>query len=142
MSFASDIEKWVKKADLKMDQAVRGVRHQVVVEVIKKFPVDTGQARGSVFAKLGSPGDSPKILDGNEASALARAQPAINGKIDTIFYFTSNLPYIGLLENGGYSQGKYSTSKTTARGYSSQAPHGMFKISAIQIRRKIRKIVK
>lgn len=143
IGFSADIEAWIEKAGLETDKAIRALRLDMVQKVIKIMPVDTGQARGSLIARIGSPGNSPKkIKDKTGAKALSKAMAAINAPSANIFYFTSNIPYIGKLENGGYSQGKYSTKKTTASGYSSQAPYGMFKISALQLRQGLKDFTK
>jgi hypothetical protein len=128
MSFANDIKRWSEKAGKTIDQAVRAVRLQAVELVIEKMPVDTGQARGSVIASIGSPANSPKILDktGTTTAAAARAQGAINAPSNNVFYFTSNLPYVKELEDGS----------------SRQAPQGMFKVSAIQLTESIKQVVK
>ena len=144
MSFANDIKLWSEKAGKTMDQAVRAVRLQAVELVIEKMPVDTGQARGSVIASIGSPANSPRILDktGTTTAAAARAQGAINAPSNNVFYFTSNLPYIWTLENGGFGRGLGATNKTTRDGFSVQAPNGMFKISAIELQQTIKQVVK
>ena len=128
MSFAADIRKLAAKTEQRLDQVVRAVRLDAVTLVIEKMPVDTGQARGSVIASIGSPASSPKILDktNDTAAAIARAQGSINAPTDNIFYVTSNIPYMKFLENGS----------------SQQAPLGMFKISAIQLQNAIRKKIK
>ena len=142
MSFAADIAKWADKAEISMDQAVRAVRLQAVDIVTEKMPVDTGQARGSLIAAIGSPKSSPDIKDKTTTGAAARAQGAINAPSDNIFYYTSNIPYIWVLENGGYGRGPGATNKTTRDGFSIQAPNGMFKISAIQLRQGVKDAIK
>ena len=127
MSFLGDLNRWADLTERSIDEVVRGVRLQAVELVIEKMPVKTGQAKGSVVAAIGNPYPSPTILDnssGNNA-AVARAIPAINSPSNNIFYFTTTLDYVQKLENGS----------------SRQAPRGMFKISAIQLRRAIRQII-
>ena len=128
MSFVSDINRFAALTGQSIDQAVRNTRLEAVKLVIEKMPVDTGQARGSVIAAIGSPADSPTILDntGGTSAAVARAQGAINAPSNNIFYFTTNLPYVKYLEDGPRSN---------------QAPQGMFKISAIQLQEGIRTII-
>lgn len=142
MSFAADIAKWADKAGLSMGQTVRAIRLQAVEIVTDKMPVDTGQARGSLVASIGSPKQSPVIKDKSTGGAVGRAQGAINAPSDNIFYYTSNLPYIWALEHGGYGRGPGATNKTTRDGFSVQAPNGMFKISAIQLRQGVKDAIK
>lgn len=142
MSFAADIAKWADKVDATMDEAVRAVRHEAVVVVTDKMPVDTGQARGSLIASIGSPASSPEIDDKSGAGAIGRAQSAINAPADNIFYYTSNLPYIWTLEYGGFGRGPGKTSKTTSTGFSSQAPSGVFRVSAIKLRQNVQEKIR
>jgi hypothetical protein len=127
VSFASDIARFAEQTGQTMDQVTRNVRLEGVKQVIRNTPVDTGQAKGSIIAAIGSPASSPNILDrtAGEGAAISRAMAAINGPSNKVFYFTSNLPYIKYLENGS----------------SQQAPAGMFKIAAIRLRESIREAV-
>ena len=95
------------------------------------MPVDTGQAKGSVQAAIGTPAggegtkdDSPR---GRTQEAIERAQGPISAPSSNIFYFTTNLPYVKYLEDGPRSD---------------QAPQGMFKISAIQLKEHIRETIR
>jgi hypothetical protein len=127
MSFVGDINRFATLTGQSIDQAVRNTRQEAVRLVMFDFPVKTGQARGSVIAAIGAPADSPTIFDNTSgtSAAIARAQGAINAPSNNIFYFTTNLPYVKYLEDGS----------------STQAPSGMFKISAIQLREGIRTII-
>ena len=141
MSFLSDIQRFADATESTIDQSVRAIRLQAVELVIEKMPVDTGQARGSVQAAIGSPASGSSVIDNSSgtSAAVARAQGSINAPSNNIFYFTTNLPYVKYLENGGI---RGSGPKITTSGYSTQAPQGMFKISAIQLKEHIREIIR
>jgi hypothetical protein len=129
MSFVNDLNRWAERTERSIDQVVRKTRLDVVEMVTEKMPVDTGQARGSLIASIGSPANSPDTIDnsGSNDAAVARAMPAISADSNNIFYYTSTLDYVKDLEDG--------SSRV-------QAPHGMFKISAIQLRRAIREAIR
>lgn len=146
MSFAADIAKWADKAGSTMDESVRTIRLQAVELVIEKMPVDTGQTKGSVMASIGTPASGQGQPDNSPLKhtdvARARADSVIKQDTDNIFYYTSNSPNIWVLEHGGYGRGPGATNKTTRDGFSVQAPNGMFKISAIQLRQGVKDAIK
>lgn len=142
MSFASDVQRWADEvAGGNLDQVVRALRLQALEGVIEKMPVDTGQAKGATFVSIGAPssqvsGQEDSSPLGSSANAVARAQSVINSNTDQIFYITNNLPYVPLLEFGGYGMGP-----KTINGFSIQAPEGMFRITAVELRDGVRRIV-
>lgn len=142
INFINDIEAFAEKTEGAIEDVVRGVRLQALTLPVKKMPVDTGQARGSVVASIGSPNDSPlNLLDKTVEGAIARAQSAIDAPVDSLFIVSSNIPYMWTLEYGGYGRGEGATNKTTRDGYSVQAPNGMFRISAIELRQGIKDVI-
>ena len=142
INFINDIEAFAEKTEGAIEDVVRGVRLQALTLPIEKMPVETGQARGSVVASIGAPKDSPlKNLDKTVEGAIARAQGAINAPVDSLFIVSSNIPYMWTLEYGGYGRGEGATNKTTRDGYSVQAPNGMFRISAIELRQGIKDVI-
>lgn len=142
MSFLSDIQRFADATNTTIDHSVRAVRLSAVKHVIESTPVATGQAKGSIIASIDSPVSSPDIIDaspfGDPEQAIARASSAINQPSDRVFYFTSNLPHIKYLEDGGI---RGSGPKITTTGHSTQAPHGMFKRTAVILREEIRSII-
>ena len=141
MSFASDMARWAEQSNRTLDSVTRQIRLQAVELVTEKMPVDTGQARGSLIASIGSPADSPDIKDATTSGAITRAQGAVNSPTNNVFYYTSNLPYIAVIERGGFGTGSGATNKTTRDGYSIQAPSGVFAISAVQLHEGTRDII-
>ena len=129
MSFLGDLNRWADLTERSIDQVVRSVRLQTVQLVIEKMPVKTGQAKGSIVAAIGNPSSSTGQIDNSPLNrsdaAKERAASAINAPSNNIFYFTTTLDYVQRLENGA----------------SGQAPDGMFRISAIQLRRLIRQTI-
>lgn len=104
-------------------------------------PVDTGRARSSWNVSIGSIDTSvPPIGTATSASQiLARAQGTLRslGQYQVV-YITSSLPYIEVLEFGGYpSPVKKGTWDKKLRryvvksegGYSKQAPQGMVRLT-------------
>ena len=106
--------------------------------IIRRTPTDKGRARNNWFMTTGTPFSlSGRKADtsgsGSSTSLMTMEKNVLNKKI----YFSNNLPYIGMLEYGGYSQP--GTSKTI-NGFSRQvAPNGwvrdQLKIMANEVRK-------
>ncbi len=99
--------------------------------IIIRTPVDTGRARANWFAAV----DVPK--DGTTKSTtvnFAGIRDTIDSSIGSTFYLTNNLDYIRNLEFGEYAGGG---PKTTASGFSKQAPAGMVRVSIENFQKSI-----
>lgn len=122
--FALDIKKFAESFDEGAEVAVKGVAISLWSAIIKTTPVDEGRARANWFStgqmpstKLTQQEDTSK--DGNDTASNAAV--AVDKLKDwSVITLTNNLPYINVLEFGGYNDGP----KTTG-GYSKQAPQGM-----------------
>lgn len=119
---ARDLHRWADKIGQSIDAVVAAVCLQMSASIIMRTPVDTGRARGNWQASIGSPAtglssgmDARTVL--SEAEAVAQMAPG------SVFFLTNNLPYIRRLEYG----------------HSSQAPHGMVRVTASEFGSAIRK---
>lgn len=113
--------------------------------IIKATPVDEGRARNNWYLTVGNPSGQfgrPAAKGGNGSHRSVSTQmPAyvLNKKL----YFTNNLPYIGMLEYGGYPNP--SKGKKTTGGYSNQlrpfkTPKGWVRATLISMANKIREL--
>lgn len=103
------------------DQLVRAIALEMLGRLIRRTPVDTGRARANWNVALSQinrdidAGRSRKDVESNKAagmSVIARM------KAGNILYLTNSLPYIPRLEEGS----------------SKQAPSGMAKITAAEMK--------
>ncbi len=120
--FKADLSRIQEKIHGKSQQLVRKVGQTLYNEMSSggKYspgtPIDTGFARGSWAANIGTPAaGSP----GNEATAIAQ----VTGVVDSmnpgeVLYVTNNAPYIRRLEFNGHSK---------------QAPDGFIRVAAAAI---------
>lgn len=136
MTFTADLSKYAKKTKSDIGTVKRAIVINLFKEVIKKTPVDSGRAKGNWFITENAPSSRVDTetdksgrgqIDGKKLKELQGVTANIG-----LDFLTNNLPYIGKLEFGGYTQGQYSTSKTTSSGYSSQAPFGMVRLTLRQ----------
>lgn len=97
--------------------------------IIKRTPVDTGRARSNWNVSKNLPDTT--VSDSTVKSVTLQDVPPAKGDED--YYITNNLPYIKMLEYGGYS--KNSTTGKTVNGFSKQAPHGMVGVTVADAQR-------
>ena len=141
--------------DLAIDELVnvtndnlRGVYLAGLANIVQGTPADSGRARNNWFLSVGAPSNktttSASVGGGGSLSQAGKMpKDVLSNKI----FFTNNLPYIGVLEyggfpspveNGSYIKGKYQ--KLSANGFSKQAPNGWVRATVIQMQNKIRSL--
>ena len=110
-SFADQMKAWERKAERKMDLAVRKIALEMFRRIILKSPVDTGRFRGNWHLAIGSVPEGTLELDDKTGTAtIAKgAATAMGFNAGETIFFANNLPYARRLEEG----------------YSQQAPNGM-----------------
>lgn len=129
---------------------VRGVYLAGLKAIVQGTPADSGRARNNWFLSVGVPSNkvttSSSVGGGGSLSQAAKMpKDVLNNKI----FFTNNLPYIGVLEYGGFpspvENGSYiKRSKSfeilSINGFSKQAPNGWVRTTLIKMQNKIRKL--
>tara|TARA_R110000772_G_C13112665_1_gene420922 strand:- start:26 stop:499 length:474 start_codon:yes stop_codon:yes gene_type:complete len=124
-------------------------------EIIKETPTDTGRVRNNWFLTVGMPsglvGRSESKGGGGSLSSLTTIPDyVLNKKI----YLTNNMPYIEVLEYGGYpdpvklgswNKQKKAYEKKSTGGYSKQlipfnTPKGWVRSNLIRMRNKVRSL--
>ena len=127
---------------------VRGVYLAGLKAIVQGTPADSGRARNNWFLSVGVPSNkvttSSSVGGGGSLSQAAKMpKDVLNNKI----FFTNNLPYIGVLEYGGFpspvENGSYiKRSKSfeilSINGFSKQAPGGWVRKTIIRMQNKIR----
>ena len=114
--------------------------------IIKATPVGEGRARNNWFLTIGSPsGLSGRSEDNSGAGSDASLMTMPNWVLNKRVYFTNNLPYIGVLEYGGYPNPN--NGEKTIGGYSTQltpfkSPKGWVRATLLGVASEIRSISK
>lgn len=117
------------KADIKL--VVRKIAFESFKRIILKTPVDTGRARANWGVKVGKPDISTQSSaeDKTGSSALQGAATEVEAWSGAgSIFMTNNLPYIGVLEYGGYPNPTKTGTKVSG-GFSLQAPNGMVRVT-------------
>lgn len=132
------VKKMIAKNKKEANDNIRAVYLKGLTGMIKGTPVDEGRARNNWFLSIGVPFTlsgraASKSGNGSQSSANGMPPWVLNKKI----FFTNNLPYIGVLEYGGYPKpgGELSTN-----GFSNQAPNGWVRSELIRMQNNIRKL--
>jgi hypothetical protein len=149
MTFKADIEKFIANVEKRAKTVVSGAATNLAADIIRKTPVDqptgpngetpvwydsasVGEARGGWRASINTPDFSATgALDedgGSTIQQVSRGFYQYNVKRDHSLYLSNGVEYIGILENGGYSDFIQNPIKSTESGFSYQAPQGMMKI--------------
>lgn len=137
---------------------VKRVALDALRRIVRRTPVMTGRARANWQLTIGSPAsDEVNVLDKQGGTTIAagletlKALSEVAPRSFPVVWITNNLPYILVLEEGGYpplpEQGTYIRERTTrsgrrvkahyeirsAGGYSKQAPRGMVAVTVEEL---------
>lgn len=125
-SFSLDVKNFADSFIDGSEQVVRGTTIKLFTAIIKSTPVDEGRARANWFTTGQKPSDrKTNKKDEQGASSINEVNRVVVGIKDwSKFTLTNNLPYIEVLEFGGYNEGP-----KTINGYSRQAPNGMVRVN-------------
>lgn len=130
---AAQLNAVLERTRAKADQWVRQIALEADTRLREKTPVDTGRARGNWNIGVDSPDGTWSDLKREGAGpAMPREIPPGVGLGHRV-YLTNSVPYIEVLEYGGYpNPPKRGTGKTIG-GFSRQAPAGMVRITAVEL---------
>lgn len=149
--FAAQIRKFVEKSELNMDQTLRKTLIAVGDRLLEKTPVDTGRLSGNwqfgvdeipgtIVEVTGASGDGQAVKE----AAAEQLRSTINSydlKLGSVFYLINNLPYAPVVEYGLYPNPPKGGAGKTSGGYSTQAPEGMVRVTAVEFQDFVRDAV-
>lgn len=117
---AIDCDRFSMSLNLAVEDVVRTIAFKVHGKLINKTPRDTGTAQAAWLVKVNGP--SRRILP-RRKYAKPEAK-IVRVKAGDAVWISNNMPYIGALENG----------------HSKQAPHGMVKLTEVEMKQEMRAI--
>lgn len=117
-SFTQQTQAWADKANKRIDLAVQKIALEAFTRVILRSPVDTGRFRGNWLVSIGSAqGGFTEDVDPSGVIIISDVKETVlTLKAGQTIYLVNNLPYARRLEYG----------------YSTQAPEGMVRITALE----------
>lgn len=135
---------------MSMNNDVKGVYLAGLTNIIQGTPADKGRARNNWFLSVDAPSNkvttSASVGGGSSLSQASKLPKVVLGKK---IYFTNNLPYINILEYGGFpspvEKGSYikksrSYEILSINGFSKQAPNGWVRKAVMLMQNKIRSL--
>ena len=125
-----EVQKALKKQRKQTNLFLRGVYLQGLGNIATGTPIGEGRAANNWFLTTGSPFDGVTSTTSGNESFTFRMPVNVLGKR---LFFTNNLPYINMLEYGGYGNGP-----KTLLGYSDQAVGGWVRRELLIMRNGIR----
>ena len=137
--FGGDLRAFSRSTGIRFDKVVRKVVIDMTASIVHMTPVDQGYAKNNYFwGNLRVNDTDLSASDKGSGSTLRALAFAGVIKAGGVCYITNNLPYIMKLEYGGYTG---DGPKTTASGYSTQAPAGMARITVARWQEIVNKVV-
>ena len=135
---------------MKNNDNIRGVYLSGLTNITQATPADKGRARNNWFLSVGKASsktraEGDKTGSGSLASLLKMPRIVLGKTL----YYTNNLPYIKLLEYGGYpknvKRGTYIKKQKkyqilSRNGFSLQKPKGWVRSTLTKMRAKIKKL--
>lgn len=127
-----DMRSYAKKKGVEVKEVQKGFAYGLYASIVEKTPVDTGRARGNWNVSVGTADSSTDPSKTTPQYKSPKQFPEPNG--DDTIYISNNLPYITVLEYGGYpkevQKGTWNpkTKQYEIRsegGFSKRAPEGM-----------------
>jgi len=122
--FADGVMKFRLKAQDVAEQRFRKVVLDLDTKIVERTPVDTGAARARWQPNVG-----PEPI-GGAGSDIGAFVPQL--KLGDTAWISNNLPYIRVLEYGLFPNPPKHGAGKTVDGYSTQAPQGMIRITAVE----------
>ena len=147
--------KGVKLAIDQLEQAVndnvRGVYLAGLKNIVQETPADKGRARNNWFLSSNVPSNKTTSASIGGGASLSQASKMPIRVLGKKIFFTNNLPYIGILEYGGFpkpvKKGSYikksgEYEKLSKGGYSKQSKgaKGWVRINIKRMQSKIKKL--
>lgn len=139
------IDKLAAKLGESIERTARKAISQLFHDVVYKTPVDVddgGRARANWNISYGSPNLSWSDDEKDTSRIQGQIEAvATSAKLGGIMYLSNGVPYIGVLEYGGYpnppkrgSKKRHEKTYTihVINGYSMQAPVGMMRVTVAQ----------
>ena len=125
-SFALDLSRFAKKADVEMTTVVKKITFEAFKRIILRTPVDTGRARANWGVTIGRP-RTPMMIESTDKSGGSTLNAAMDQvqqfSCEGSIFLTNNVPYIGALEYGS----------------STQSPQGMVRVTVEEMTQFLKK---
>jgi len=134
-SFQSQVREAMERRKTMLLNVAKMAITELVDEVLQgaATPIDTGQFMANMNASIGSPDSTwTQNTDTDGVPTAMKIRQVIDGlQLGDVFYLSNGSPYGPMLEYGLYRElsGFAKSTPRTVNGFSTQAPHGIFRVS-------------
>lgn len=125
MGFYIDVRQFGERTLREVELIYRKTFLEIGKRVVEKTPVDKGYARGGWQTTTGSPASINVERTGAEPALRELQGVVAQLKVSNRVFLTNLVPYIRVLEFGGFPLNPEGGAGKTVGGYSTQAPNGM-----------------
>jgi hypothetical protein len=134
------LDKLAEKVQLDIETVARRATLNVYKAVGKRSAVDKGRFRANWNVSHGAPDTT--VTNSTDASRMDREiDKVLTLPVGGVVYMSNSLPYAQKLEYGGYPNPPKNPTGKTVGGYSTQAPRGMIRISALEFNDFVQKAI-
>lgn len=143
------VNKAIDDIYLTANDNIKGVYLAGLSNITQETPADTGRARNNWFLSVAAPSSSTTTSTSKGLATIRSLRRMPKRVLNKKIYYTNNLPYVSMLEYGGFpspvDRGSYiKKSKSfqilSINGFSKQAPNGWVRSNLIKMQNKIRSL--
>lgn len=134
------LDQLAAKVQLDLETVARKSTLDVFKAVVLKSPVDTGRFRANWNVSQGAP-DTTVTDSTDKGRAQAEVGKVTALPVGGVTYLSNSLPYAQVLEYGLYPNPPKNPTGKTVGGYSTQAPQGMVRLSALEYNDYVQKAI-
>ncbi len=133
-----------KKINMSLEMAARQAAIEVFTRVVMRSPVDTGRFRANWNVTYNNPGTKTTAnTDRSGEGKLAEIKSALlRFPVGNTFWLCNSLPYAMVLEYGQYPNPPKGGEGKSAGGFSTQAPSGMVRLTAVEFKDAVNAAIK
>jgi hypothetical protein len=131
MAVTVPFDQLVLQAKADLEEKARVPVRDLFKKIVMRTPVRRGRARANWNVSEGAP-NYTYTQETSLSRALAEVEKVMTLPADSVIFLANGIPYIRLLEYGGYPNPPKKITGRTVGGFSSQAPAGMVRISVAE----------
>lgn len=138
--FSIPLDQLAEKVKLDIETVTRKATLDMFNAVSLKAPVDTGRYRANMNVSYNAV-DRTVTQSTDQGRMQSEIDKVNTFPIGGIYFLTNSLPYASVIEFGEYPNPPKNGTGKTANGYSTQAPQGVFRITAMEYSDYVKKAI-
>ena len=139
-NFTIPLQELADKVKADLDAVVRKSTLDMFNAIALKSPVDTGRFRANMNVSYNAI-DKTVTQSTDQGRINSEIAKVTTLPVGGVVYICNSLPYATVLEFGLYPNPPKNPTGKTTNGYSTQAPQGMFRITAMEYSAYVKKVL-